>query len=151
MPDLEKILILKPFVDAWGMRNQRKAVKQAGKLMFWSDGMLGLLLKIAEGDKTKKTFAELKKKFTASEALVNATMEQLATLRGEMAGSSVARQIDRVLYDYRYGKSMIRQRIGDIIASGSKYDVSVSAAEVCRDINSLNSELERLHRMVYDK
>ena len=66
MPDLEKILILKPFVDAWGMRNQRKAVKQAGKLMFWSDGMLGLLLKIAEGDKTKKTFAELKKKFTAS-------------------------------------------------------------------------------------
>ena len=113
--------------------------------------MLGSLLKIAEGDKTKKTFAELKKKFTASEALVNATMEQLATLRGEMAGSSVARQIDRVLYDYRYGKSMIRQRIGDIIASGSKYDVSVSAAEVCRDINSLNSELERLHRMVYDK
>ena len=106
--------------------------------------MLGLLLKIAEGDKTKKTFAELKKKFTASEALVNATMEQLATLRGEMAGSSVARQIDRVLYDYRYGKSMIRQRIGDIIASGSKYDVSVSAAEVCSDINSLNSELERL-------
>jgi hypothetical protein len=52
--------------------------------------MLGLLRKIAAGDKKKETFSELKKKFLASQDRVNSTLIELAELRGKLAGSSDA-------------------------------------------------------------
>jgi tetrahydromethanopterin S-methyltransferase subunit G len=153
MSDLQKtaIELLKPFVDAWSARNERQAAKEAGKLMFWGDGMLGLLRQIAEGDRSQKTFSELKKKFRESQQRVNETLIELAKLRGKLAGSRVAHVLDGVLSDFRYGKSMIRSEIEVIISLGSKDDVQHRAQQVCRDIGVLNGELERLYRMVYDK
>lgn len=51
MPDWSQaaIELLRPFVDAWAARDKRQAAKKAGQLMFWSDGMLGALRKIADG------------------------------------------------------------------------------------------------------
>ena len=153
MPDLQDLAIelLRPFVDAWGGRNERLAATRAGTLMFWGDGMLGLLRKIADGDETQKTFSELKKKFNASQERVDATLVQLAKLRDKLAGSKVAHLLDGVLSDYRYGKSIIRSQIEVIVEFGPGHDAQARADQVCRDIGVLNSELERLHRVVYDR
>ncbi|TQF27643.1 hypothetical protein UNPF46_30500 [Bradyrhizobium sp. UNPF46] len=145
------IALLRPFVDAWAQRNERKAAAQAGQLMFWGDGMLGLLKNIAKGDKEKKTFVELKKKFRSSQEKVNQTLVDLAMLRGKLAGSKVSRQLDSILTDYQYGKSMIRSRIEEIIEFGPTQDSRERANDVCRNIEILNSELERLYRGVYGK
>jgi hypothetical protein len=141
--------LLKPILEAWVHRDEMKAAKAAGGLTFWRSGMLKQLEAIADGTATAKTMAELRKSFKETQNSVNETMIQLSKLRGKLAGSKVARQIDLILNDFHYGKSMIRSEIEMILEFGSKEHER--ARNVCNNIKTLNSELERLHRMVHDK
>lgn len=84
-----------------------------------------------------------------SQEQVNRTLIELAELRGKLSGSRIARTLDEILNDYKYGKSMIRSRIEEIIEFGPGKETKDRAAEVCRDIKTLNGELERLYRIVY--
>ena len=126
-----------------------KAAKAAGSLTFWRSGMLKQLEAIAGGKATAKTMTELRKNFKETQNSVNETMIRLNELRGKLAGSKVARQIDLILNDFHYGKSMIRSEIETILEFGpTERD---RARHVCNSIQALNSELERLHRMVHEK
>jgi hypothetical protein len=141
--------LLKPILDAWLHRDEMKAAKAAGSLTFWRSGMLKQLEAIANGTATAKTMIELRKNFKETQNSVNETMIRLNELRGKLAGSKVARQIDLILNDFHYGKSMIRSEIETILEFGlAERD---RARHVCNSIQTLNSELERLHRMVHDK
>lgn len=140
--------ILKPILDAWLHRDEMKAAKVAGSLTFWRSGMLKQLQAIATGNATARTMIELRENFEETQESVNETMIRLNALRGKLAGSTVARQIDLILNDFHYGKSMIRSEIEVILEFGpTEHD---RARHVCNNIQTLNSELERLHRMVHD-
>jgi|HubBroStandDraft_4_1064222.scaffolds.fasta_scaffold1245476_2 hypothetical protein len=70
-------------------------------------------------------------------------------MRGKLASSKIAGQVDKVLFDFHFGKSMIRSRIQEVLNFGS--GDKERARRVCNDIKTLNAELERLHGMVYEK
>ena len=140
--------LLKPILDAWLNRDKRSAAKEAGKLTFWRSGMLKQIETIASGKSTKATFKELKTNFAETEGRVNETMIKLNDLRGKLAGSKVANQVDKILNDFHYGKSMIRSEIQVILSLGAKGEKD-RAQKVSNDIRTLNSELERLYRMVH--
>jgi hypothetical protein len=142
------IELLRPFVEAWSNRDEKVAAREAGKLTFWRSGMLKQLEAIAAGKATTKTFEELRKNFDETQERVNATMIRLNDVRGKLAGSKVANQVDLILHDFNYGKSMIRSEIQVIIEFGMRGERD-RARRVCNAIKTLNSELERLHRMVY--
>lgn len=141
--------ILQPILDAWLNRDEMKAAKAAGSLTFWRSGMLKRLEVIAARKATAKTMTELRKNFKETQEGVNETMIRLNALRGKLAGSKVARQIDLILNDFHYGKSMIRSEIESILEFGpTERD---RARHVCNSIQTLNSELGRLHRMVHER
>jgi hypothetical protein len=150
MPEGEKavLALLRPFLEAWAHRDEIKTMKQAGSLMFWRSGMLQQLEAISAGEGTKKTFDQLRKNFESTQERVNETMIELHELRGKLAGSKVANQVDLILHDFNYGKSMIRSEIQIIIEFGARGEKE-RARQVCSAIKTLNSEVERLHRMVY--
>ena len=151
MPEGEKVMLalLRPILEAWANRDERTAAKEAGKLTFWRSGMLKQLEAIAAGKATKKTFEELRQNFEETQERVNATMIKLNEMPGRLAGSKVANQVDKILHDFNYGKSMIRSEIQVIIEFGMRGEKE-RARRVCNDIKTLNGELERLHRMVYE-
>jgi hypothetical protein len=150
MPDGQSAIVdlLRPFVEAWSNRDEKVAAKEAGKLTFWRSGMLKQLEAIAAGKATTKTFGELRRNFDETQGRVNATMIKLNEVRGKLAGSKVANQVDLILHDFNYGKSMIRSEIQVIIEFGMPGEKD-RALRACNAIKTLNGELERLHRMVY--
>jgi hypothetical protein len=145
------IELVRPFVDAWAHRDERKAAKKAGTLTFWRSGMLSQLEAIAAGTATQATLAELRKNFNETAERVNHSMIELKAVRGKLAGSKVASQVDKILFDFHFGKSMIRSRIQEVVNFGlDSEDNKERARGVCNDIKTLNSELERLYKMVYE-
>lgn len=148
MPEGNVLLeLLRPILDAWSHRDGRNAAAEAGKLTFWRSGMLKQLEAIADGKATDATFQELRKNFEETSEQANNSMIKLKEVRGKLAGSRVAAQIDRILHDFHYGKSMIRSEIKAILSLRGD---EARARKVCNDIRTLNSELERLHRMVHE-
>jgi hypothetical protein len=114
--------------------------------------MLGDLEKIAAGIQDDKTVASLKKKFDDSAPGVTRAMDELHMLRGKLAPSKVALQIDLILNHDRYGKGSIRDSIQmvlrDLESGGNRDWTAEFAADICRQIAALNGELQRLGRMV---
>ena len=152
MADIQEhvlVELVRPVLNAWLRRNERDAAKRAGALTFWRDGMLRHLEAIAEGKATKTTFKALQKEFNESEGRVTAAMQGLRKARNKLAGSKVADQIDRILFDNSFGKNTIRSEIHEIISEAMKAEPD-KAQHVCNDIRTLNAELERLNRMVDD-
>lgn len=94
------------------------------------------------------TFEDLRQNFEETQERVNATMIKLNEVRGKLAGSKVANQVDLILHDFNYGKSMIRSEIQIIIEFGMRGEKD-RARRACNAIKALNGELERLHRMVH--
>jgi hypothetical protein len=139
--------LLQPILDAFSKRNEVKVAKRAGALTFWRDGMLRELEIIAEGKATKQTYRKLAKQLDESEGRVQATMEKLVEARHKLAGRKIADQIDKILNDYHFGKSMIRSEIRIVLSTKDKN----LARHICNSIHTLNSELERLNRMVTER
>jgi hypothetical protein len=140
--------LLRPVMEAWIHRDKRRAAKHARELTFWRSGMLKHLEKIADGKATKETFKALQKDFDDTSERVNAAMRQLALARGKIADRRIADQIDKVLYDFNFGKSAIRSEIQVVLSLGESGEAD-RAKRTCNDIKTLNSELERLSRMIY--
>lgn len=141
--------LLRPVMDAWLHRDERRAAKHARELTFWRSGMLRHLEKIADGTATKETFDALRKDFDDTNERVSAAMRQLERVRGKIADRRIADQIDKVLYDFHYGKSAIRSEIQVILSVGQTGEPD-RARRTCNDIRTLNSELDRLSRMIYN-
>jgi hypothetical protein len=140
--------LLRPILQAWIYRDERRAAKHARELTFWRSGMLRHLELIAEGNGSKETFKALRRDFNNTSERVNAAMHQLELARGKIADRKIADQIDKVLYDFRFGKSAIRSEIQVILSLGESGEAD-RARRTCNDIKTLNSELERLSKMIY--
>ncbi len=142
---------LRPWLDALSDRDAKNASRTAGGLTFWRDGMLGDLEAIAAGKFDDKTIASLKKKFKESAPRVQRAMHELHRLRGRLAPSKIADQIDVVLHHEKFGKGSIRDSIQMILRDfdrgGKGAGVAYFAGEVCAQIKTLNAELQKLGRM----
>jgi hypothetical protein len=144
-------VLLTEILDAWKNRNARTAAAKAGSLTFWRDGMLEQLHQIADGTADEKTFEQLKKNFEQSDKRVAKLIAKLTQARNELSPSKIAQQIDIILNHNWCGKRRVREEIRKIIQRHKvQTDVKNDAALACQAIQALNSELERLNRMVYD-
>src|SRR4051812_21374570 len=95
--------ILRLLFEAWARRNERRAAGESGSLMFWNDGMLNELEKIAESGPTDELIRNLKGKFDESASDVGVIMDRLREARDKLAGTGsgtgirIAREIDDAL------------------------------------------------------
>ena len=120
-----------------------------GGLAYWRDGMLEQLQKIAEDDADDDTFMLLAKNFEKTNVRMSRLIGKLKQAREELSPGRIADQIDIVLNHDLFGKRKIRDRIRRIIQRHeAQGDVKSDAEAVCYAIKMLNSELERLHRIV---
>jgi hypothetical protein len=62
--------------------------------------------------------------------------------------TQVAKQIDAVVNSANFGNGVIRDDIRKLLGTMRKYEVKGKADRICRKIEILNAELERLDRMV---
>ena len=117
--------------------------------------MLGDLEKIAAGARDDKVIQSLKRKFDDSAPDVTRAMDELRNLRGRLAPSKVVQQIDLILNHDQFGKGSIRDSIKMVLwelePGGNRDGTAELAAGICRQIAVLNSELQKLSRMVSAK
>ena len=82
-------------------------------------------------------------------------MDELRNLRGRLAPSKVVQQIDLILNHDQFGKGSIRDSIKMVLwelePGGNRDGTAEFAAGICRQIAVLNSELQKLGRMVSAK
>jgi hypothetical protein len=152
MPDIDfsKLAdLLGPFLDAWGRRNETKAVKDAGSLYFWRDGMLEHLRVIAGGQATEKIFTALKSDLKETDEPMRLAMEKLRIARDKIGSGKTAQQIDIILHHGEFGKGSIRERIRWIVTRHKTTDMTAAAQHTCDAIETLNAEIDRLRRIVY--
>lgn len=152
MSDTEQAVVLeflRPLMDYWMHREERKAVNDFGRLRFWRDGMLRQLEQIADGDKKAATFELLKKNFDETEKPVRKAMESMRAVRDKLGTGKLADEIDAALNSDGYGKDVIRTDIKSIIANPEEGWVPAKAKDLCNRIGALNAALDRLRRMVY--
>jgi hypothetical protein len=141
--------LLSEILTAWRDRTARRAASNAGGLAFWRDGMLEQLQKIAEGDADEKTFVLLAKNFEQTNVRVSRLVGKLKRARDELSPGRIAEQIDVVLNHDLFGKRKMRDQIRRIIQRHkANEDVKSDAEAVFHATRTLNSELERLHRIV---
>ncbi|HLH93555.1 MAG TPA: hypothetical protein VKW08_00410 [Xanthobacteraceae bacterium] len=142
---------LKPIMELWAGRDERKAAKESAKLRFWKDGMLEELKKIADGKGKEKAYKELRVKLRKSEADVSAVIVVLKKVRDRLGGGAVAKAIDEVLHNEDFGKGNIRHQIKLFLEEDETQEARQSRAkEICFLIERLNGALDRLYRLVYE-
>jgi hypothetical protein len=154
MGDTQQVVIaefLRPLMDYWMHRDERRAVEESGRLRFWRDGMLRQLEQIANGTAKAETFELLKKNLEETAGPVRGAMEKMRAARDKLGTGKLADEIDAVLNSDGYGKEVIRMDIKQIIANPDNHGVPEMAKELCNRIGALNAALDRLRRMVYDE
>ena len=139
-------------VAIWSKRHHRAAVKDASDLVFWKDGMRGVLERIAGGDGTPWTFQDLQHRFQETKDDVEEIADRLRLKRDQIAaqpgGIDVARRIDDFLHG-PVGKMGIRYAINQIIAHPDDKDVPAKARSGCNQIDAFNAEVRRLHVLAF--
>lgn len=153
-PDLLKIL--QPLVEAisnyWSERHNRAAVKNASQLHFWREGMRAVLERIAGGDTTPETLAELQWRLAGTEDDVAAIRDKLIEMRdaiaGKPGGMRVAQLIDDILYG-PVGKMVIRHQIDQILHDQT--NAPAAARYTCNCIDAFNANIQRLHVLAFDR
>ena len=149
----------RPVMLLWASRDERKAVKLAGKLRFWRDGMMPKLDKIARGDFVPKDLVDLEQAFYRSQDGAEEAINQLNDLRYRLSGSKAANLIDAVVNDEAFGKAGIRCDIDYLLATwrgsdqgqAAREEASLTAAHLRNRVRGFNASLDRLHRLVYDQ
>jgi hypothetical protein len=92
MPEPDKAAvaeILKPLMQLWASRDERKAARQAGRLRFWKDGMLKQLNEFAEGKATAETSKKLKAQLRNGDMEVTAAIDMMRKVRNRLGSSFV--------------------------------------------------------------
>jgi hypothetical protein len=90
LPQAAVFELLRPVLDIFVNRQQRKAAKEAATLRFWRDGMVSDLRAIADGVATEKTFKQLKKDMDATEGSVLKATEKLKQIRDKLGHGRLA-------------------------------------------------------------
>lgn len=157
------LALLLPILDAMVNKEPRDAARYAGKLTFFRDGMLEQLEVIAKGKADARTFGALKRGYEKTAPDVERLIERLTAARDKLAGDPMARQIDAILHSESTGKATLRWEIeqlihswecavelptGDPLKELSLKNLADDARFICQGIGQLNSEIERLNRMV---
>jgi hypothetical protein len=98
------IELLRPILDYFLHRDERKAVKSSGQLRFWPDGMLAQLREISDGNAKTVTYKSLEKKLNERERQVQRTIMEMLRMRDKLGGGRVAEVIEldrlrRLVYD----------------------------------------------------
>ena len=140
--------IIGPLVGYVKEVGKRRTKGNTGKLHFWSEGMLQELKLIAEGKATAKTYKELNQKFRASQGPVDKAMAKLTVTRNAYGGGPIARQIDQCIHNYDFGKMTVRDEIKFLIRRKGDEGSAGEAQFICRRIETLNAELDRLLRLL---
>jgi len=92
---------------------------------FWRDGMVRELQKIADGDKSERTFDELQRKFDDSKTDVTRLMQQFRSVRDKLSGK-VADQVDKIMYDAQW-EDALRSAIEHLIEHRRSTDTAFEA------------------------
>ena len=141
------------WLGAWSTRNEVKAVKLAGSLGFWRDGMLDQLSSIAAGKGTDADFRRLEEQFEESEEPVRHLIKELKGIREKILGNkdadAVIKQIDIIIFDKEMGKNRIRERIQFILDNRESEYIAQEATITKNEIEALNAAISRLGRLVY--
>lgn len=140
--------IIGPLVGYAKGIGKRKTKGNAGKLHFWSEGMLQELQLIAKGKATAKTYKELGQKFRRSQGTVDKAMVKLKATRNSLGGGPIARQINECIHNYDFGKMTVRDEIEFLIERKGDEGTAEEAQFICRRIETLNAELDRLFRLL---
>jgi len=158
MPKLPPVVerMLSDILDVWLHRNEKTAATEAGSLMFWRDGMLGHLRELADGEMIDPRIKLLKREFKQSAEPVALALQKLKDVRNKLAGHPLARQIDVIMDDMRFGKNTVRENIELLFnyakdRKGPEGDDAVrgQARWLCNAIDTLNAEIEKLYRMAH--
>jgi hypothetical protein len=148
---------LTSLLQAWSRRNEWSAARDVQSLVFWRDGMLKYIAKIAEGTATIDDFSRLRYEYETTRHPVEITFERLRALRPELT-IELNQQIDKILNDYNYGKGSIRTSIFELTTEQAIYRATIdinnseqrNVAKMLRnDIEILNREIQKLYDMVY--
>jgi N-methylhydantoinase B/oxoprolinase/acetone carboxylase alpha subunit len=152
IPEIAKQLDV--VLSGWARRNERRAAKDVADLGFWPDGMIHELKIIANGKATPETFQKLKEKFESSDEPAKKLMRSLLDIRAKLVGhrdaEKIIRQINVIVLDEEYGKSVVREGIRDVIRNSSRDNIHNEAKIACNNIESLNAEITKLSRIVHD-
>lgn len=151
--------LLREIINAWTNRNERRAVKDAGRLAFWRDGMLQQIKAIAKGEGTPEVVRELRKAFDESQERVEETLGRLREVRSKIGPNAIGNQVDLVINHAEYGKTGIRIDIELLlnllelpIDPEHRLMVAEQAKSEARNligsIQAFNAELGKLQRLV---
>jgi hypothetical protein len=172
-PLWEAIRDLVPELAKWWSNRPKKRVASAtAELMFWPDGMLAELEKIAKGNATKKDITTLRKKLTDSQSDVDEVIRELNesrdALRNRSDGLAIIAQINGLLHESRSNSKLGLRRdilsLLDDYASTTKprkkrktksdqqkqEDFATRALLICNSIEAFNAAVRRLHRFVFE-
>jgi hypothetical protein len=143
----------------WSQRPIKQAVVGAAALMFWPDGMLQQLERIARGEATDADFKELRMKFNESKIFIDEVIVGLRKSRTEIqklsGGLEIVDRINEILYSSTTGKSSIRREIDELLKISRRkgFDEQVivrRAAELCNAMYAFNAAVRRLDRTAND-
>jgi hypothetical protein len=110
--------------------------------------MLHELGLIAKGKATAKTYEELGEKFRRSQGTVDKAMVKQKATRNSLGGGPIARQIDEYIHNYDFGKMTVRDEIEFLIRRKGDEGSAAEAQFICRRMEMLNAELDRLLRLL---
>jgi hypothetical protein len=139
--------ILRPVIAYFSGREDRNTLEHAGKLHFWSDGMLHELKQIRDEKATEETFESLHRKYKGIQ--VWKEMQKLKLARDKLGGGPLANAIDECLAADGYGKGIILMSIADLCDYHPDQKENARMAKViCNEIEALNAALDRLRRLI---
>jgi hypothetical protein len=156
----------------WSDRPKKRAARAAAELMFWPDGMLAELEKIADGSATNKDVKRLRQKLAESKGRVDKIIRDLDKSRGALLrcenGPVVVAQIIGLVRESRtsgriHGKRDLREAILALLAQYDRalkankkskravqpVNLAVEALTICNSIEAFNAAVQRLHRFVF--
>jgi hypothetical protein len=83
--------LVKPLLDFFLSRDERRAVEDSNELRFWQDGMLRQLKAIANGTATDETYKQLKANFEETDGPVREAMKRMAEARSRVRDGELER------------------------------------------------------------
>jgi hypothetical protein len=153
------VALLKPIMDLWLGRDERRAARLAGKLRFFQDGVLPRLEKVASGDFAPNDFIEMEQVFFKSEKSAKEAIEELREIRDRLGGSATGRLIDDILHNVYFGKAGLRLNVEKLFyewkesnrSEQDKERIVRSAISVRNEVLAFNAAVDKLYRRAYDE
>jgi hypothetical protein len=140
--------IIEDLVGIPAGRRKRGALKNASSLIFWGDGMLGPLRRIAEGQGSDQDLAHLEAGYETSRGEVDEAIWRLTELRERLNNTALENEMARLIDDIingQVGKRRIREKIQALV-EGSDHLNREDALKICADIEEFNAKIGQLYK-----